>query len=48
MMEHALEACQSRTPMLNATLAGAPLYASQGFVEYGRIQQHQGLASARA
>ncbi|WP_426138938.1 GNAT family N-acetyltransferase [Pseudomonas sp. DWP3-1-2] len=46
LMEHALGACQARTPMLNATLAGAPLYASQGFVEFGRIQQHQGHALA--
>ncbi|MFJ7796267.1 GNAT family N-acetyltransferase [Pseudomonas sp. NPDC096950] len=46
LMELALEACQSRTPLLNATLAGAPLYVSQGFVEFGRIQQHQGLVQA--
>jgi GNAT superfamily N-acetyltransferase len=44
LMEQALDACQSRTPVLNATLAGAPLYVSQGFVEFGRIQQHQGQA----
>lgn len=44
LMEKALAACDSRTPLLNATLAGAPLYASQGFVEYGRVQQHQGQA----
>jgi GNAT superfamily N-acetyltransferase len=48
LMEQALDACQARTPMLNATLAGAPLYASQGFVEFGRIQQHQGQAHAPA
>ncbi|MBK5410833.1 GNAT family N-acetyltransferase [Pseudomonas sp. TH34] len=42
LMEKAIEACQSRTPMLNATLAGAPLYASLGFIEFGRVQQHQG------
>lgn len=42
LMESALKACQSRTPLLNATLAGAPLYASQGFVEFGQVQQHQG------
>lgn len=30
LMEKALAACQWRTPILNATLAGAPLYASQG------------------
>lgn len=48
LMELALEACQSRTPVLNATLAGAPLYASQGFVEFGRVQQYQGQAQAPA
>lgn len=48
LMEQALDACQKRTPVLNATLAGAPLYVSQGFVEFGRIQQHQGLAQAPA
>ncbi|PNA06780.1 MULTISPECIES: GNAT family N-acetyltransferase [unclassified Pseudomonas] len=46
LMEHALQACQSSTAILNATVAGAPLYASQGFVEFGRIQQHQGQAQA--
>lgn len=44
LMEMALEACGSRTAILNATLAGAPLYASQGFVDFGHIQQHQGHA----
>ncbi len=48
LMELALDACQTRTPVLNATLAGAPLYTSQGFVEFGRIQQHQGIVSAPA
>lgn len=42
LMELALQACGPRTAMLNATLAGAPLYASQGFVDFGHIQQHQG------
>ena len=46
LMELALDACQTSTPMLNATLAGAPLYSSQGFVEFGRIQQHQGQVQA--
>ncbi|MGF6208834.1 GNAT family N-acetyltransferase [Pseudomonas sp. ADAK2] len=46
LMEQALDACQKRTPLLNATLAGAPLYVSQGFVEFGRIQQRQGLVQA--
>ena len=44
LMELAIEACGSRTAILNATLAGAPLYASQGFVDSGHIQQHQGQA----
>jgi Predicted acyltransferase len=44
LMEKAIAACDTRTPVLNATLAGAPLYASQGFVEFGRVQQHQGQA----
>lgn len=44
LMELAIEACGSRTAVLNATLAGAPLYASQGFVDFGHIQQHQGQA----
>lgn len=48
LMELALEACGSRTAILNATLAGAPLYASQGFVDFGHIQQHQGQALALA
>lgn len=42
LMELALEACGSATAILNATLAGVPLYASQGFFEFGRINQHQG------
>ncbi|MGY2257921.1 GNAT family N-acetyltransferase [Pseudomonas sp. SDO55104_S430] len=44
LMELALEASTPRTAILNATLAGAPLYISQGFVEFGLIQQHQGQA----
>jgi len=48
LMELALQACGSRTAMLNATLAGAPLYASQGFVDFGHIQQHQGNVSPPA
>jgi GNAT superfamily N-acetyltransferase len=42
LMELAIQACGSQTAMLNATLAGAPLYVSQGFVDFGHIQQHQG------
>lgn len=48
LMELAIEACGSRTPILNATLAGAPLYVSQGFVDFGHIQQHQGQALSPA
>lgn len=48
LMERAIEACGSRTPILNATLAGLPLYSSQGFVEFGRVQQHQGNVNAPA
>ncbi|WP_260960984.1 GNAT family N-acetyltransferase [Pseudomonas citri] len=48
LMELAIEACGSRTAILNATLAGAPLYASQGFVDFGHIQQHQGQALSLA
>ncbi|AHL33492.1 GNAT family acetyltransferase [Pseudomonas brassicacearum] len=48
LMEQAIEACGSRTAILNATLAGAPLYASQGFVDFGHVQQYQGQALAPA
>ena len=48
LMEQALEACQPCTPILNASDAGAPLYLSQGFVEFGIIEQRQGLAQAVA
>jgi GNAT superfamily N-acetyltransferase len=48
LMELALEACGCATAILNATIAGAPLYASQGFIEFGHIQQHQGHANAPA
>lgn len=44
LMELALDACQPGTPILNASVAGAPLYLSQGFVEFGTIEQRQGLA----
>ncbi|UVL82069.1 GNAT family N-acetyltransferase [Pseudomonas sp. B21-028] len=46
LMDLALEASTPRTAILNATLAGAPLYVSQGFVEFGHIHQHQGQAQA--
>ncbi|OUM08446.1 GNAT family N-acetyltransferase [Pseudomonas syringae] len=43
LMNLCLEATAPRTPILNATELGAPLYQSLGFVEYARIQQHQGI-----
>lgn len=42
LMDLALDACGPSTAVLNATLAGAPLYASQGFIEFGQVHQHQG------
>ena len=48
LMEQALEACKPGTAILNASVAGAPLYLSQGFVEFGTIEQRQGLAQAVA
>ncbi|TDV41532.1 putative GNAT family N-acyltransferase [Pseudomonas graminis] len=43
LMNLCLDATAPRTPILNATESGAPLYVSMGFVEYARIQQHQGV-----
>ncbi|WP_268796541.1 GNAT family N-acetyltransferase [Pseudomonas huanghezhanensis] len=43
LMNLCLEATAPRTPILNATTAGAPLYNNLGFVEYAFIQQHQGV-----
>ncbi|KPB69692.1 GNAT family N-acetyltransferase [Pseudomonas cannabina] len=44
LMNLCLEATAPRTPILNATELGAPLYRSLGFVDFTRIQQHQGIA----
>ena len=46
LMELALEACKPATAILNASAAGAPLYLSQGFVEFGTIEQRQGPAQS--
>ncbi|KTC63149.1 GNAT family acetyltransferase [Pseudomonas fluorescens ABAC62] len=43
LMNLCLDAAAPRTPILNATESGAPLYVSMGFVEFARIQQHQGV-----
>jgi hypothetical protein len=47
-MNLCLDATAPRTPILNATEPGAPLYASLGFVDFARIQQHQGVPQTPA
>lgn len=42
LMDLALDSIGPRTALLNATVAGAPLYRKMGFVEFGQIQQRQG------
>ncbi|KTB85126.1 GNAT family acetyltransferase [Pseudomonas syringae pv. syringae PD2766] len=44
LMELAVGSVAPRTAVLNATLAGAPLYEKMGFVRFGEIQQRQGQA----
>lgn len=46
LMNLAIDAATPRTAILNATLAGAPLYASMGFVDFGRVEQRQGNVQA--
>lgn len=48
LMEQVLDTCLPGVAILNASVAGAPLYLSQGFVEFGTIEQRQGLAQAVA
>jgi len=48
LMNLCLDAVAPRAPILNATESGAPLYISMGFVEFARIQQHQGVPQAPA
>ncbi len=48
LMQRCLDAAAPRTPILNATESGAPLYASMGFVDFARIQQHQGVPQTPA
>lgn len=44
LMEAMIDQLGDRTIVLNATEEGLPLYLKLGFVETGRIYQHQGLA----
>ncbi|MBX8511399.1 GNAT family N-acetyltransferase [Pseudomonas cichorii] len=44
LMEMAVGSVAPRTAILNATLAGAPLYAKMGFVSFGEVEQRQGQA----
>jgi GNAT superfamily N-acetyltransferase len=46
LMERALACAAPRTAILNATLAGAPLYAKMGFRDFGQIEQRQGQTPA--
>ncbi|WAH55093.1 GNAT family N-acetyltransferase [Pseudomonas silvicola] len=46
LMDLALASIGPRTALLNATVAGAPLYRKMGFVEFGHIQQRQGTVGA--
>ncbi|WP_268798596.1 GNAT family N-acetyltransferase [Pseudomonas huanghezhanensis] len=45
LMDMALATVAPRTAILNATLAGAPLYAKMGFKDFGQIEQRQGQAT---
>lgn len=44
LMELAVGCVPPRTAILNATLAGEPLYAKMGFKAFGTIEQRQGAA----
>ncbi|KGS15733.1 GNAT family N-acetyltransferase [Pseudomonas tremae] len=44
LMEMAVGSVPPRTAVLNATLAGAPLYEKMGFVSFGEVHQRQGQA----
>jgi len=45
LMTRVLDAVKGRNAMLNATVAGQPLYEKLGFVACGKIFQHQGTAA---
>lgn len=46
LMELAIGCVPPRTAILNATLAGEPLYAKMGFKAFGSVEQRQGTALA--
>lgn len=48
LMQALLEQTEGRTLMLNATVAGEPLYAKSGFLAYGGVRQYQGETLAVA
>lgn len=48
LMQALLDRTEGRSLMLNATEAGAPLYAKNGFVPCGSVRQYQGVVSAMA
>jgi len=48
LMEMAVGCIPPRTAVLNATVAGAPLYAKMGFVSFGTVSQFQGQAQQPA
>jgi len=48
LTEALLASAGERSIILNSTAAGAPLYASLGFVPYGRVFQHQAVFEASA
>lgn len=45
LMERLLSEAGARSVLLNATLAGQPLYEKLGFVATGKVHQHQGSLS---
>ncbi|POR46351.1 GNAT family N-acetyltransferase [Bosea psychrotolerans] len=46
LMRALLEQTQGRSQLLNATVAGEPLYARNGFVPWGSVHQHHGESLA--
>jgi GNAT superfamily N-acetyltransferase len=46
LMSALFEQTQGRSLLLNATVAGEPLYARNGFVSWGSVHQHHGISRA--